>query len=479
MRRFPISAAGNPSSRLLPLATAVALHLGGSASAATIHVNDAGAGSVAGKCTLFDAVAALNGAVAVNGCAAGNGNNDLIDLSFFTTLTQITFAVAGSADGKSALQVVKPASIVAPLDANGQPTVKLQRSTVSGTPAFRLLATSADLTLSGLIISGGSTSDQGGGVFASGNANLTLRDGVVGDSTSTASSGGGVAAECGNIQATHVNVVGNRSYNGGGGVYSSSSSGGMPCSTTITLQNSNVSGNIAQHRSSGAVYSFNGSVIADHSQFQANSAPAIGAIGAYQSVTLTNSTVSDNSVTYGFSGISSATVTLVNTTLTGNQTSDSSTALGTKNLTMYFCTVAYNSAAAGGGGIFFDTHALLVGNIVRGNQSLDFLSSHAATVDGDHNIIKSSVASNQAPVPPDTLDCDPLLGALMDNGGPTMTMAPGAGSCAIDAGPSSPPGTIPSDQRGAKFARRVGAATDIGSFEVQSNDRIFYDGFGA
>jgi len=65
-----------------------------------------------------------------------------------------------------------------------------------------------------------------------------------------------------------------------------------------------------------------------------------------------------------------------------------------------------------------------------------------------------------------------------DNGGPTQTQALLAGSCALDAGPAAAPALFPSDQRGARFARKVGAAVDIGAFEVQANDRIFYDGFG-
>jgi hypothetical protein len=58
-----------------------------------------------------------------------------------------------------------------------------------------------------------------------------------------------------------------------------------------------------------------------------------------------------------------------------------------------------------------------------------------------------------------------LLGPLQDNGGPTRTMAPGAGSSAIDAGNpawSPPPNT---DQRGAGFPRRVGTRVDLGAVE--------------
>jgi hypothetical protein len=59
---------------------------------------------------------------------------------------------------------------------------------------------------------------------------------------------------------------------------------------------------------------------------------------------------------------------------------------------------------------------------------------------------------------------DPLLGALADNGGPTQTMALGAGSPAIDANTEScPPPLI--DQRGV--ARPQGVACDIGAFELQ------------
>ena len=59
---------------------------------------------------------------------------------------------------------------------------------------------------------------------------------------------------------------------------------------------------------------------------------------------------------------------------------------------------------------------------------------------------------------------DPLLGALADNGGPTQTMALGAGSPAIDANTEDcPPPAI--DQRGV--ARPQGAACDIGAFEFQ------------
>lgn len=57
---------------------------------------------------------------------------------------------------------------------------------------------------------------------------------------------------------------------------------------------------------------------------------------------------------------------------------------------------------------------------------------------------------------------EPMLHALASNGGPTQTIAPMAGSPAIDGGDS--PGCPAVDQRGA--LRPAGAACDIGAFEV-------------
>lgn len=63
----------------------------------------------------------------------------------------------------------------------------------------------------------------------------------------------------------------------------------------------------------------------------------------------------------------------------------------------------------------------------------------------------------------------PLLGALADNGGPTLTHLPLGGSPAIDAG--SNPDALAFDQRGDPFARVAGDSMlpDIGAVEVNVN----------
>ena len=60
---------------------------------------------------------------------------------------------------------------------------------------------------------------------------------------------------------------------------------------------------------------------------------------------------------------------------------------------------------------------------------------------------------------------DPKLGPLQDNGGPTFTRLPLAGSPAIDKG--LPGGTPPEfDQRGTGFPRVIGARVDVGAVET-------------
>jgi hypothetical protein len=63
----------------------------------------------------------------------------------------------------------------------------------------------------------------------------------------------------------------------------------------------------------------------------------------------------------------------------------------------------------------------------------------------------------------DMINGNALLGALADNGGPTLTHALLTGSPAIDAGNGAACSTT--DQRG--ITRPQGAQCDIGSFEAE------------
>ncbi len=66
------------------------------------------------------------------------------------------------------------------------------------------------------------------------------------------------------------------------------------------------------------------------------------------------------------------------------------------------------------------------------------------------------------------LSADPLLGLLADNGGPTLTHLPMAGSPpAIDAGSNAAvPMYITRDQRGPLYPRIAGVAVELGAVEI-------------
>jgi len=79
---------------------------------------------------------------------------------------------------------------------------------------------------------------------------------------------------------------------------------------------------------------------------------------------------------------------------------------------------------------------------------------------------------------------DPMLGALADNGGATLTILPLAGSPLINAGNPAAAGAPTTDQRG--LARISGPRIDIGAVEVQAvlaatgtNDPLLPIGTGA
>ena len=97
------------------------------------------------------------------------------------------------------------------------------------------------------------------------------------------------------------------------------------------------------------------------------------------------------------------------------------------------------------------------------------LSAATATL-GSDDIVRASVTVDGGTITGTALTTNPLLGPLADNGGPTLTMAPGPASPAIDAGSAS---GLTTDQRGLPRPSNilgvpnVSGGADIGAVEVQ------------
>ncbi|HKE47858.1 MAG TPA: choice-of-anchor Q domain-containing protein [Rhodanobacteraceae bacterium] len=213
-----------------------------------------------------------------------------------------------------------------------------------------------------------------------------------------------------------------------------------------------------------------------------NGAYEIGGLYTLDDVTLDSSTIYNNGAShtagmraYYYTG--SPTATIVNSTIAGNR---SVATVGGLNLivaaTISNSTIANNVAFNGFAGILMSGPTLdLESTIIAGNigfnvpDDLDVFGSPVIT--GASNLVVAS----SAPLPPDTLGDDPLLGTIGDYGGLTWTIPLLDGSPAIDHGNNI--AQLATDQRGSGFARDVGGGPDIGAFEVQGSDVIFRNGF--
>ena len=274
-------------------------------------------------------------------------------------------------------------------------------------------------SISGLTISGGNTSGNGGGLYNDG-GNVTLTDCTVSDNSSTInvtdSGGGGIFSAGGSTILTNCTISGNSAADSGGGLFSV---GG-----TTTLTDCTLSGNSAV-RAGGGRFNLFGTATLTDCTVSSNSAGADGGVFVYgvtftltnctvsgnsgraggggldlefAATTLTNCTVSDNSAYYG-RGVTNqyGTATLTNSTVNSNKASGPGGGLYNKSgaLTMTNTTVSGNSAT-GGGGVFANrvtfalTNCTVSGNSAVGNGGGVFASG------GTFALTNCTVSDNSA-----------------------------------------------------------------------------------
>ncbi|HST26894.1 MAG TPA: choice-of-anchor Q domain-containing protein, partial [Rudaea sp.] len=237
--------------------------------------------------------------------------------------------------------------------------------------------------------------------------------------------GGGVATTSSAITINQSSVTGN-SASGGGGIFIHNDNSNALTVTASTVSGNNANSNYGYYSGGGGVYARHVGATISNSTIANNTSSRYGggvighvSAGTYPT-TVSNSTVSGNSASYGggISETSNATITLTNTVVGGNNATtnpDADTGYGG------------NIAAA----------FSLIGN-----------TGTATITDNGGNLLNTA----------------PQLGALANNGGPTITMLPLAGSPLIDAGDPAFSG-LATDQRGTGFPRIVNAAVDIGAVE--------------
>ncbi len=413
-----------------------------------------------------------DGAGSLRATIAGASSGDTIDLTALTCGTiSLTTGFIGIAQDD--LTLIGPGASVLAIDAG--PASGVLRHTGAGT-----------LSLSGVTISHGyytSATPLGGCLYSA--ANMAITDSTVSycqvNGTGTMALGGAIYTR-GDLTLTSslvtqsvVHATGAPAH--GGGVYVH---GNFDAEYSMISYNSTYAGPISGGVGGGAVVA--GTALVRHSTFYYNGAYSVGGLYTLGEVTVDSSTIAHNSASHaaGMRAIyttGTPTATIVNSTIANNH---AFATVGGLNLiipaTVSNSTIAFNSANSGLGGVLMSNYTLdLESTIVANNTGFgdpdDFDAYGSPLITGANNLVIAS----SAPLPPDTIPDDPLLGTLGDNGGPTQTIPLLGGSPAIDAGNNV--ATLPTDQRGPGFVRAFGAHADIGAFEVQPTDILFADGF--
>jgi hypothetical protein len=172
-----------------------------------------------------------------------------------------------------------------------------------------------------------------------------------------------------------------------------------------------------------------------------------------------------------FTGTSA--LTIVNSTVSGNIAGMIGGGIYNHALIGIASSTFSGNSAGSGGGICNDGGVppltVEISNAILNAGALgENIFNNGGTVTSLGYNISSDDGSGFLTGPGDQVNTNPLLGPLLDNGGPTFTHALLPGSPAIHAGDPNftPPPLF--DQRGPGFDRVVNGRLDIGSFEVQA-----------
>jgi hypothetical protein len=323
------------------------------------------------------------------------------------------------------------------------------------------------LTLIDAVLTRNTAAGGGGGVANLGA--LTVMDSRITENLASAfaddSHGGGIAS-LGTLTVTRSRVTNNTATGKGGGLFCG---GG-----TATVRDGTLADNVAGSSGGGIdvqVEAGTGAtVFVERTTVSGNAAGASGGgLHVFDPNVGTNAVPADGGrIRAGGSGTPGATVTLHNTTIAYNRSGGDGGGVGLQGgtLAMVNSTVARNADAGnqptGAGGIALSGGALIPRNSVIAENTVG-PGTPAADVSGAFLSQNTFIG---------TVDGNPRLGSLQDNGGPIFTMAPFPGSPLIDTGDNAlvAAAGLTTDQRG--FPRIVdgdgagGATVDRGAVEV-------------
>ncbi len=471
-----------------------------------------------GQCTLREAITAANTDTAsgssANECISGNGD-DIITFSSAGTTLSLT-GTENAANGND--------NTVGDLDIDSNITISGNGAGVTiidGGDIDRVLHThgTAIVNLNNLTIQNGqigtlgdnsSSGSFGGGIYRQSSGDMVL-DTVEILSNVAGHRGGGLENRnaAGTVTLINCTVSANESLWGGGLVSATANA-----ETIIT--NSTFSNNVASIRG-GGVNIYAGTVTVENSVFTSNTTIENtttqndgesngGGLANSDHLTISSSTIISNTAynygggVYTRDGDDPSVTTILSSTIAFNDAPGSAdndhngggTYINSGTLNITNSTISGNTAANNGAGIFIygvgNAAAAVVSNsTIANNNGVGSLGSiHVVDPSASITLHNSIVSNNgvncdNSGIVTDggnnlefpyatcggfTVQTDPLLGALADNGGSTETHALLVGSPAIDAGNSC----TTNDQRG--MSRAVDgdgdsvADCDIGAYEA-------------
>ncbi len=429
-------------------------------------------------CPIFPATIANSdeaGLIRAIDCANGTATNDVINLasSGIYTLSGIntnsTIPIFGVAGGASGLPHIQSAVTSGTLTLNGN------GSTITrgvGAPEFRFIymLQNSILTLNNTTLSSARTPNYGPGIFNN-RGTLNVSGSTFHDNRTT--SGTGVALQLG---GGIMNLFGTTTVNSstftnnlatfGGGM---SNSGG-----TVTVNSSSFIGNTARG-DGGGIYTQDGTLTINASHFARNASIYGGGLFARTSIVNVDRIILHNNAANFGGGIYSgeASTTTISTSTLGSNTSVNEAGgiyVNGGTITLSHTTIASNSAGTSGGGIYRLAGTVNFGDTLIAQNIAPAGTDISGTVTSQgYNLIGSTSGATISGTTTGNLinaAAAPLnLGALANNGGPTLTYALLAGSVAINAGDPlfmSPPDF---DQRGFGFPRVADGRLDIGAYE--------------
>jgi hypothetical protein len=312
---------------------------------------------------------------------------------------------------------------------------------------------------------------------------LTMLDGNLADRVFYVGAGAEITLENLRVQRGRPPFKAGRTGHGGG-IYNAG--GNLTLLRCLVRANETLGGT---NGDGGGIYSNGGSLTIVESMLRVHHPPGSsygGAIRAFGTTTeISDSTLYSNSAGDGGAVFqTNGSLTVWNSTISGNAARSNGGAIvliqstGTlNNVTMTMNLADEDANGSGtGGGIHLGYSTAVLSNSVFDNRRRVALGS---TFDDIVCPVEASASSNgfnvigveSAPcVTGAFLQGSPLLNALAENGGTTVTQAPQPGSQVINAGNPSgcvtPLGApLTTDQRGVK--RPIGARCDLGAFEVE------------